>query len=317
LVVCTPWTHADVYRFILEKYDYRLYRRSVLEEDADGNEVSLLPHKWTVEELHKERARDPYYFSSQMMCQPKPGKEQAFDPSWLRNFAMADRQGEPHMAIHPQNYSPECREADDEEGTQEEPPRITPLWWCNKAILVDPASADATTKTSGRARTGAIVVAMDPWGRRFLLDAWAGQANPDDVIKKIFMLAERWETERLAIEETTFSNIYRHWIKQEMQRRGTHLTITPLKPKGRRKQDRIEGKIPGFARGLYYVNEAPALNSFRREYLDYPYGQTRDLMDALAYDSEVLRRPESPGERQRSREATPMVPPGIDPLTGY
>ncbi len=296
LIVCTPWTYNDVYRHALEKYDYKLYRRSVIEEHPKtGKEYSLLPGKWTVEMLHKERERDPFYFSAQMMCMPRAGKEQAFAPEWLRSFEISDDR-EPIIRIQSQHYSEEVTQLTDERGNFVRAPQEFPLFWCSRVMLVDPASADENVKTrSSYARTGIVIVACDPWGRRFVLDCWAGKANPDDVIQQIWRLASKWKVTRVGIEEVTFSIVYQYWLQREAQRRGEYLSIQPLKPKGRHKEDRITQLIPGFQRGFYYLNAKERdVGLLKREYLDYPYAQTRDLMDALAYNEEVLKAPETP-----------------------
>ena len=305
LVVCTPWTYDDVYRYILEKYDYKLYRRSVLEEHpTSGETYSLLPHKWTVEELHRERDRDPYYFSSQMMCQPKAGKSQSFDPDWLREFFLT-QDAEPHIVVPTEHYSKTISLT----SAGGDPPQRFPLSWCSKVLLVDPASADqAARERKDHARTGLVVEAIDPWGRRFILDAWAGKGSPADAINRIFAVAQRWQLSKVGIEEVTFSIVYSYWLRQEIARRNYQLSVIPLKPRGRNKQDRIEQLIPGFRNGFYYLNQgSEGMRALRREYLDYPYGANRDLLDALAYDSDIAFKPEVPvflDEDARDERAT-------------
>ena len=71
-----------MYRYVREKWDdqYVAYHRSALEESrTTGEEESTFPEKWTTAELQKMRDRDPYFFSSQMQCVPKAGREQSFD----------------------------------------------------------------------------------------------------------------------------------------------------------------------------------------------------------------------------------------------
>ena len=296
LVVCTPWTYDDVYRYILEKYDYKLYRRSVLEVHPDtGEEYTILPKQWTVEQLHKERDRDPYYFSSQLMCIPRAGKSQSFQADWLREFFLTNDR-EPMVVIPDAHYTAQASLTSGPDGRTAKPPQRFPLHWCTKVLLVDPASADQAAKErKDHARTGLVVEAVDPWGRRFLLDAHASKGSPNDAMNHIFAMAEKWQLTRVGIEEVTFSIVYQYWLRQEALRRGVHLSVQALKPKGRNKQDRIEKLIPGFQNGFYYLNQAaPGLGAFRREYLDYPYAANRDLLDALAYDSDITYKPEVP-----------------------
>ena len=305
LIVCTPWTYNDVYRHILEKYGVKLYRRSVIELDPDsGEECSLLPTKWSLAELHRERDRDPYKFSAMMQCIPRAGREQSFDPIWLRSFAYLDS-AEPELLINDEHFLPTAskllREGqfgyDPDNPPIQVPPTQRLLYSsCARALIVDPASADKDSKShSGTSNTGMVVVALDPWGRAFVLDGWRGKGNPHDIINHIFRLTQRWEIQKVAIEEVVFSLIYRYWLRDEARRRGRTLQITPVKPKGRHKDDRIRQLIPAFQRGFVYLNQASkALEALKREYLDFPYAASRDMLDALAYTSEVLRRPTDP-----------------------
>ena len=62
--------------------------------------------------------------------------------------------------------------------------------------------------------------------------------------------------------------------------------------------------VPGFQGGLFYLREKGSITieAFRREYLDYPYAATKDLLDALAYESDVLRAPDLPGSARGLRD---------------
>lgn len=303
LIVCTPWTYNDVYRYILEKYDVKLYRRSVIEiDETTGEERSLLPHKWTVAELHREQERDPYKFASQMMCTPRAGREQSFDPTWIREFTVSEG-SEPELVINEEHFTSAAtkmlREGQfgyDAQAALPTPippqPRVK-LSLCAKALIVDPASATKdSTAHHATSNTGMVALAVDPWGRHFVLDGWRGKVNPHGVIENIWRICERWDITHVGIEEVVFSLVYRYWLRDEARRRGRYLRITPVKPKGRHKDDRIRQLIPGFRRGFFYLNkDSRAMEALRREYLDFPYGMNRDMLDALAYGPEVVKRP--------------------------
>jgi hypothetical protein len=312
LVVCTPWTYRDVYRYILENYDYRLYRRSVLEPGPDGNLRSLLPHKWTVDELLVEQAANPFRFSAQMMCRPRAGKEQSFDVAWLRYFDLVG----PDIIIRTQHYDPSISEyLYDRHDPKAVPARAFPLSWCSMAVLVDPAAAEPNRTSNHHARTGVLAVARDPWGRNYILDAWAEREEPGTVVDNILRMAQLYGIRSIGIEEVSFSLIYQYWLRQEAARRKVPVTVFGLPPLGRRKDDRIERLNPGFRNGLYYVRDHTNLRPFLQEYRDYPYGLTRDLLDALAYDSEILRLP--PFQHELAKDSDNHYVDTRDPYTGY
>jgi hypothetical protein len=298
LVVCTPWGYDDVYRYVLEKYDYKLYRRSAIEQDPEtGEDISVMPNRWTVPELRKEERRDPFYFSSQLMCRPKAGRYQSFNEDWLHDFYL-DQPGDlerTNICIPPDSYEATASTLHRDDGRLIEAPPSTPLWATERAVFVDPAAADPKATGAAYSRTGIVTVAMDPWGRIFLLDCWAGRDNPTGIVERIFSACQRWGARRCVIEEVSFSIVYQSWVRQHALRTGYHLLVTPVKPGNRNKIDRIESLIPRFQNHLMYLNQgAPNLDMIRREYLDYPAGATRDLLDALAYTPEVLRPPEDP-----------------------
>jgi hypothetical protein len=298
LVVCTPWSYDDVYRYILEKYDYKLYRRSAIELDPDtGEETSVMPNRWTVPELRAEERRDPFYFSSQLMCMPKAGRFQSFDESWLRAFYL-EREADPGRAtivIPHTDYDPKLSTAHRDDGRLIEAPPSVALWATDRAVFVDPAAADPKATGAAFSRSGIVAVGIDPWGRMPIFDCWAGRDNPTGLVERIFAMCSRWSCRRVVIEEVSFSIVYQSWLRQHALRTGYHLLVTPVKPGNRNKADRIESLIPRFQNGLMYLNQGcQALDMLRREYIDYPAGATRDLLDALAYAPEVLRAPEDP-----------------------
>jgi hypothetical protein len=301
MVVCTHWAYGDVYDHILQKYDYKLYKRSALEEG-----VSIFPEKWSTEELLLQEQRDPYGFSAQMQNNPKPGKEQAFDTSWLRWGSIR----EDAFTIDKDDYT---KETPHDPGVP--PPRHVQLSSMSKVILLDPAPTEETQKRKEPgARNGIVVEGMDCWGRRYILETWAGRIDPLDVIHKLLALCEKWGTDRVGIEEVVFSLIYRHWLQKEARAKGKHVRCIRLQPGRKDKDTRITGQIVPCREGVYHVNRAGGTEPFIQEMMEYPYGRTRDLLDAWSYDG-VLTRPESleeVWEREGQREQNTQ-----DPVTGY
>jgi hypothetical protein len=283
LVVCTRWAYGDLYDYVAQKYQYRLYRRSALEEGK-----SIFPEKWSTQELLIQQTRDPYGFGAQMMNQPRPGKEQSFDPAWLRwGLVKGDKFtiSRPHYTEnvpHPTEGIP--------------PPRSVRIANMQKAILLDPAPSEQTDRRrEPGARNGLVVEGCDAWGRRYILETLGVRIDPLDVINLIFQLCDKWGTNLVGIEEVVFSLVYRHWLRREARLRNRHIRTFILKPGKRDKDTRITAKIPACREGVYYLNQE-ATQSFYQEYVEYPYGQTRDLLDAWAYDEEVVRRPLSSAE---------------------
>lgn len=312
LFVCTPWGHDDAYRYVLEKWgdEYRLYRRSALEGGK-----SILPDKWSTEKLERLQQRDPYTFSAQMMCRPMAGRDQSFQREWLRYGYVGENDV---FHIHPDHYDPNLKA----EGVEGKAPQHVRIDQMEKALLVDPApSEQAERLREPKARNALVEVGIDAWGRLFILDVWTGRPDPLDVIHKMIDLSEQWQSHRVAIEKVVFSVLYKHWLRDESRRRNLYISCYDLEPARRSKDTRIENMIPGFRQGLYYLNDAnPGVKELIQEFVEYPYGVTRDILDALAYAGDVLRRPETPDEVQQRwfEEERPSWPLSTrDPVTGY
>jgi hypothetical protein len=316
LIACTPWSYRDAYSYCLGRYDYKLYRRSALEDENGKPSITgepIFPAKFTREAILSLRADgNDYHWWAQMMCLPRPGKETAFLQEWLRFGSV---QGNAFY-IEPKHFSPDLNPA----RTPEPPVQVVPLSSMTKALILDPAPTERTERNQEPgARNAFVMMGHDFWGRKYILETRATRDNPSDVIDIIIEMCREWECDTVGIEEVNFSVIYKHWLEERSRRADIQLYPKRLSPGKRDKDKRIREKIPGVREGIYYINR-PCEKLFLQEYLEYPYGATRDLLDAWAYDNEagLLPRPISPEERYRSSsDQWNDRYVGINPLTGY
>jgi hypothetical protein len=309
LIICTPWRYDDVYAHALQKYDYQLYRRRAIE---DGKVI--FPEKFNAERLEKIRKADPFHYASQFQCTPRPGRDQAFDEDWVRYSTV---QGSA-VVIEKESFDPTLSMVE----TELPPAQRIPLHQMEKALLIDPApSEDSEVKRNANARNALVVVGHDYWGRKHVLDVWADRVSPPEVLSKIFELCDQWGIETIAIEEVVFSVLYRHWINERARKENRWVRVVGLKPSNRTKNARINALIGPIQGGHFYVSRSCA-KAVCQELSEYPYGTTRDILDALSYYDApgVLPRPLSPEEldqlRERGENWTNQYE-GIDPRTGY
>lgn len=314
LIACTPWTHDDVYVHALRNYKYRVYRRSALEPDpATGQPASIFPTKLTTEMLLQMQARDPEGFAAQMQCMPTAGRDRSFDQGWIK-WGKLEQEGDTDVYVH-ENWDAATTEIEDV------PPRVVPLHLIRKCLLVDPAPSEQSQINKERnARNAIVVVGCDPWGRRYLLDCWAGRVDPGEVVDKIFEMARRWGTKLVGIEEVVFSLVYRHWIARIGRDGGDYLQVVPLKPDRQDKDTRIISMIPEMKGGFWHFTRGYCA-AVVQELVQYPHAATRDLIDAMAYHKRILHRPETTGQRLE-REWRLKQRPGFhgdtrDPITAY
>ena len=92
--------------------------------------------------------------------------------------------------------------------------------------------------------------------------------------------------------------MYRHFANYLMRREfpDEHISFIPQKEERRNKDARILGLIPLFRAGFIYFNE-PACRQLKLEYKEYPFGTTRDLLDALAMHKDILFKPNTPEQQ--------------------
>lgn len=307
-VNCTPWTYTDIYVDCCRDYGYKLYRRSALEGPDGKPDIAtgqpIFPQKLSREKLLEMHKRNAFSFHSQMQCQPTPGLDQSFSQEWMKfGDIVKDANGEEAFLIDEAHYS---REARNVVQTADPAPRLVPLHWMNKAIILDPAPTERTEQRSDpHARSAVLVEGIDPWGRRFILESWADRLGYEAVIGKLFELSMKWAAPRVWIEEVNFSNVYRHWIQREQRRDGKFpgqfLQPMILKPNKREKHARILAREPAWREGLYYLNRQGTL-PFQVEFVEYPNSQTVDLLDCMGYDTDALSRPETSDEQMQRRK---------------
>lgn len=251
----------------------------------------------------------------QMQNQPMAGENTAFDIAKLCHCQLEVR-GDVEGVLWV-DHNP------DQSVIEEEAPAWVPLRDISKMLFVDPApSVEGERNREPDARNALVMRGCDAWGRRYWLDVWAGREGPIERAHRIIRMLLYWGTTRLGIEEVAAQKEIIPWCRDLARReyKDPIIQYTPLKPGRRDKDSRIAGLAGSVAGGW-----EGCLDSCRalvvEEASTYPYGKTRDILDAAAYDRDegCLGRPESPDEieeREYQQYAGPSRD-GRDLVTGY
>jgi hypothetical protein len=293
-----------------------IYRRASL-EDKDGlpdiNGESSFPSKLTKEELLAHYARDDFGFSAQMQCTPRPGRDRSFDTSWIRWGKVVGWEEErPRFEIRIEDFDPEIKGDSRVPGR---PEKVVRLCMMNIVVMLDPAPTEQSDIRQDKgARNGVAVIGQDAYGRKFILETWAGREDPLDIINRLFSLCKKWGTNKVAIEEVNFSKLYRHWMIQESEKRKFFVHIMKLHPGKKDKDTRITGLIPGYKSGIYYHNQGKTLELVK-EMAEYPYGATVDVLDIHAYDGKIGRPSSLEEEYEEAVRKRGNL--GVSEVTGY
>jgi hypothetical protein len=325
LVNYTRWAYYDAYKHQLVRWagDYKIYHRALLENPDTGEPdvidgVSIFPERFPTDLCKKMYEDDPFVFASQRQCIPQAGRDMSFDKAWARFCSIQEASnGEWSAVIEKEFYEPTLVHADVD---GEVAPNLVPLSWMDKCIILDPAPPPNSVeiRQQPRARNGIVVLGMDPWGRKFHLDCRAIREDPVVVLEVIVQLATTWGLYKIAIEEVNFSAVYRPLWDAIVKLRfpDIYLAFQPVVTRNKDKDTRIRSLIPHHKEGLWYYNREMSKYTLQ-ELLEYPHGETRDLIDAEAYADQVLLRPESPDERTDRRWRTHYERAERDQWTGY
>lgn len=320
----TRWAYMDTYAYSLRKWpgEYKVYRRSLLENPTTGEPdvitgVSTFPEQFPTTKAHEMRKKDYYTFSSQYQVIPQSGREVSFNQDWVRYGEVTLVGGNQHFVIDKEHYDSTIVHAD---VAEERAPQSVPLSWMDLAVILDPAPLKASEKkTRKRAFNGIVMMGKDPWGRLFHLEGVPLREDPMSVLNKVLSMCTYWETNRIAIEEVNFSKVYAPlWT---VILRYQHPTFSPrfqaLETEGQKKEYRVTSMSGPHRQGLYYYNR-PLSAQTVQQLIEYPHGEFRDLVDAMAYaDAKVLRRPETPEETMVSFWEESRRDQGRDRWTGY
>lgn len=254
---------------------------AVFKMRAEENGKPVFPKIYDEDELAHLRSRDPELYACNYLNDPTDAAVRTFQDEWLRYYNWTD----------PQTISFRS----DDSSTKHL--RLTDL---SKVLVVDPAF----TASGQGARSALVVVGTDlESGKHFVLDAVAERVDPKDLVTDILNLAQRRGVQRIFVEAVAQQLGFIQFLQTEALRRNQPVSIETVKPGGRAKDIRIEGLSAHFKAGTILID--PKMLNLLRELSSFrPGARLKDLLDALAYASEVwvnVSRPNQHGDA-RSRQ---------------
>lgn len=171
-------------------------------------------------------------------------------------------------------------------------------------ITIDPA---ATTKDTSD-YTGIVVncVLNGHWN---LLEAYHVKLNPTELVDEIFYLHDKFKgrLRTVGIEETMFTQALDYDITRKMQETGKWFKVEKVKHRGRKKETRILSLIPLFERGNISMNDRS--QDLEEELQRFPAGEHDDILDALAYQLDIVKAGEHFVSDQVSSLADQIITP--------
>jgi hypothetical protein len=167
---------------------------------------------------------------------------------------------------------------------------------------IDPARGDKKTKK--RDRFAMVAVGTDHRNHIVVLEATAKQVPPYQQCLDILDFHKRWELGNLGVEEVAMQFALRDFMDSHL---CDHVGIWPpfykLKTSTRINKDARIMNIVGQRTGAHHVYIHKSMTSFINEFTWYPdETYPRDLLDALAYCSQMWMFPTEPGVSMKNFE---------------
>jgi len=260
----TRWAHYDPIAYLkgLQRADgtplVATFEMAAL--DAEGRATY---ERYPVGVLDDIRAEvGPYLWASQYMNQPIAEVDHLFKKEWRRYWSRT-----------PPNDSIAAL------------PNLEDLWI---AITLDPANRQHRHSDY----TALVAVGSDGSGNWYVLDYVKKRMAPEDTVKEAVRMYERWNARVLGVECVAAQLTYKKWIDAYARDHNLYIKTLELKSKNiaEAKQRRIESIQPLCARGQLFLEQGRSA-ALEQEMDEYPNGRHDDLLDALAYHTQLARRP--------------------------
>lgn len=246
--------------------DWVTYYRPALQEDEEGNEYSINPGAFTVEQIHHMLETDPWTAQSQYINNPI-----AAGASDFATYVVGDVELEWDDIEH--TYWIVRQEP------QKDFPRVD-LRECDLVVAGDP-SGGATRASFSSSKAAVAVIARDSENRYYLIDAEAGFVEPTKFFDWLFMYRRKYKNyiRGTFVETQAGFKSFISIIRREETRRGEFLNFLGIPALGD-KETTIRNIIqPVLNKGQLYVRKA--IRGRLMEELKVFPSKKMDLLDAL------------------------------------
>jgi len=290
-VLGTRWSKRDIYQHIMEKdaKKFSIYSRECREEGKP-----IFPEWYTNEYFEDLLLKNPAHYFSQYCNNPTDPASCDFKESWLRYYEFERVRDK--LYIHFQG--------DD---------KLVPFSEIDIVAAFDPSIDEKPTAS----RRAIVFWGMDSKERCFLLDTYASRDTLDKVMDSIFSMHSKWQPRVFGVEAAALQKIFIIVIEKECRIRKKYISCTPVKVSTNRSKDaRIRDILqPIASEGRMFIKRSDI--EFTQEFIDFPQGRTKDILDASAYCIQLLRTPQSEEEAQAEEEYEERMLNQRSDVTGY
>ena len=259
ILILTRWHLGDLAGLIMNNPEFASKMKVIkfpaiaTEDDEYRKQGEVLwKERYPLEEVESiKRGIGIYDFSALYQQNPILSEDQEFKPNWF-----IERGWQEILTLNTRNY-----------------------------LTID----TAVSKASSADYTGIVRNYVDR-ENKWNIKADRMRINPKELIDLLFVLNDQDRYEKIGIEKTIYFDAIKPFLDDEMRKRDKFLNIIPLEHKQINKEVRIRGLIPRYeSRSIIHIEGE--CDNLKDELLTFPKGMHDDILDALAYQSQIAEAP--------------------------
>lgn len=252
----TRWSEMDIYQYIIENDVKNRFEKIIAGVTSENGRFHSSVPGFTHEVLQEIRDRPTMSASL-----------------WAANYCNSPIIGEGALQFLPAWFKPYATL-----------PELMDV-----AITVDPAWTEQD-KNPEADRSAIIVSGVDPAGDLYVITFRAGRWSPGDLLEVLYPLIGAYDPSWVGIEGGTQSVSLIETFTNELHRSYPNVPFRVLTPKGKNKLIRVVPLHTHAQKRGVYVKPGEH-DELVQEFLRFPGGRYKDLVDALAYRAQDLYVP--------------------------
>jgi predicted phage terminase large subunit-like protein len=244
------------------------------------------PEGWSIERLDKKKLEiGSDAFAQEFMNNPIDTENQAFKRTFMKTYLISEEFAQ-KPGKNPKSYSHFLA--------------WDPAWSGNKKAHY----------------TGMVVLAVDEENTWFVRDIIREHLSELEAINVLFNLQDRYSVQTVGIETVFRQKSFVDALAEEMRRRNRYFEVKDMVSGMGSKEMRIRALVPRWEQGIIMLPEDhPKFKVLVEELTTFPKGQSDDVIDALAYMTQLAVPPPRNDElMMMERQAYTS---DVDEETGY
>lgn len=119
---------------------------------------------------------------------------------------------------------------------------------------------------------------------------WKLRVSPQELMDFIFRIWKQYHVEQIGIEKTIYLMAIKPYFDEEMRKRNQFPYVTELQHNQVNKETRIRGLLPYYeSNSVYHIKGH--CDGLEEELLTFPKGRNDDVIDAFAYQTQIVKKP--------------------------